>query len=124
MKITEANFLAYPDEGIDVLTGGQPARIQLTKKSLLDEGIAIVEDRDDAQPIWSLVSYPLPRDPSIGRGETLIEGGTVDPIIVCLARRYWKAVNSENFAPGPVPIPTHDEALAELNNPKTWKKGI
>ena len=59
-----------------------------------------------------------------GRGATSLKGFTDDPVVVCLARRYWMAVNSEDFDRGDVRVPSTEEARAELADPNSWTKGI
>lgn len=48
-------------------------------------------------------SVELPADPDDGRPfPQIIEGATGDPTVVALARRFFEAVDSRMFKPGPV----------------------
>jgi hypothetical protein len=123
MKVTSAVFLGWPREGVDVVIDGRPGTIPLMKKSLLDFGVAIVFDVEAGPAHWEKMSFFLEGDPSDGRGPLRIPGGTDDAVLVCLARRYAKAVNAADFHPGPVVIPTKKEAKAELKDEGAWTKG-
>jgi hypothetical protein len=124
MKITDAVYPALPDEGISVVAEGRPARIALTKKLLLDLGITVLSDRDDVPPWFEHQIYLLPGNKEEARGELRIAGGTNDAVAVCLARRFWLAINRSGYKPGPVEVPSEAEAAAELLSPSAWKKGI
>src|SRR5580658_6800233 len=94
MKITNAFYLNPPQRGIHIMADGQPAIIKLTKKSLLDCGIAVLADIKNAEFPWvTNLSYHLNGDETDRDPGNKIIGGTDDPIIVCMARRYWEAVH-------------------------------
>lgn len=84
---------------LDLTIDGRRAFVD-TKKSLLDAGIAVLGDGDVEEPYWERTCQAeLPADPDNGRHQPLpIAGGTRDLQVVDLARRYWDAVNSDDFA--------------------------
>ena len=84
--ITSAFQLAWPDEGINIEADGRLARIELTKKSLLDLGVAVLADVEGQEPWIGQFSYELPADPALGRGLTRIEGGTTEVLRGIIAR--------------------------------------
>jgi hypothetical protein len=105
-----------------MIADGLPAIIKLTSKSLLDRGVAILADIKDAEFPWvNNLAYHLDGDETDLEPSTKIVGGTDDPVVVCLARRYWRAVHELRAKPGPVEIPTLEEAKEELEDPHAWK---
>ena len=124
MNITHISPPDPSREGVGIIVEGYgTAVIELTKKYLLDLGIAIIGEAGDGDTWTGRINYKLPADPKKGRGETVIEGGTDDPVIVCIARRFWNASNAEDYW-FPYTIPSRQEAIAELADPKAWKQGI
>ncbi len=120
MNITHAGY-TNPNEGITAVVDGHHVVIELTKKSLLDLGVAVMTDVNPDRPWAENLLFQLPADPDDGRSSPLpIEGGTDDPVVVCLARRYWLAANGVHFKAGLVPIPTIEEAQRENAN---WVTG-
>lgn len=114
MKISHAFYLASPRRGICIMADGQPAIIKLTKKSLLDRGIAALADIRDAEFPWvANLAYHLNGDETDLDPSNKIIGGTDDPVIVCMARRYWEAIHENKVPRGSAPIPTLEEASAE-----------
>jgi hypothetical protein len=124
MNITEAIF--WSRGGCTFLADGHASVIIEPKKSLLDLEVVVVADDDpDHDTYWQNIRFALAPDPANGRASSLsIEGGTNDPVIVCLARRYWNAVNTPGFTPDTVPVPSREEAIAELADQRAWPKGI
>ena len=124
MRVIQASYLPGLEAGVAITVDGHKAIIELTKKSLLDLGVAILSDLNE-EDIWAKsITYRLPPDEADGRGPLNIQGGTNDPVIVCLARRHWLASNRPNFQTGPVPVPTLEEARVELADPTSWKMGF
>ena len=123
MKITQALFLKPPQQGVHIIADGRPAIIKRTQKYLLDQGIATLVNADDAEFPWVYnLAYHLDGDETNIEPVSKIVGGTDDPVIVCLARRYWQARHDGNLKPGPVKIPTLEEAWSELEDPSVWSK--
>jgi len=115
MKITQAIFLGPPGYGIHIIADGMPAIIKPTRKSLLDRGIAVLADAEEAVFPWvNNLAYHLDGDETNIEAGNKIVGGTDDPVVVCLARRYWRASHNGGIRPGPVKIPTVEEAWDEL----------
>ena len=76
------------------------------KKGLLDEGFVHLGSREVGVD-WDEILPKKRIDKDLGYGEELI-GFTNDPVVVQLARDYYKAVNKEDgkvFKEGSVPIP-------------------
>lgn len=96
-----------------LIANGRPVQTD-TKSTLLERGVAVLLDDEG---YWSEhLSVTLP--PESDRVQPWkIEGGTVNPVIVVLARRYWDACNQSDFKEGPVPIPNAAEAAAEMTRP-------
>jgi len=123
MNITQATYLRPPSKGLRIIADGLPAIIKPTRKSLLDRGVAVLADTRDAQFPWvNNLAYHLDGDETNVEASNKIVGGTDDPVIVCLARRYWHAVHDGTFRSGPVEIPTAQEARYELGNFAIWLK--
>jgi hypothetical protein len=123
MNITRANYLKGPQRGVRIIADGQPAIIKPVKKTLLDRGIAVLADTEDAPFPWvNNLGYHLNGDVTDLRPETRIVGGTDDPVAVCLARRYWRASREGKAKPGRVGVPALEEAKCELNDPGSWPK--
>ncbi len=93
MKIESARFTA---DALRLVIDGRVA-FSNTKRSLLDAGIAVLEDPDLREPYWeSATTATLEVDPAIGLEQPLvIAGGTRDPQVVELARRYWDWANRD-----------------------------
>jgi hypothetical protein len=123
MNITRAVYLPPPRRGIRIEVASQPAIIKPIRKSLLERGIAVLTDARDAVFPWTInLAYHLDGDPTNLDPEHGIVGGTTDPVIVCLARRYWQAIHVGSHPHGWIRIPTREEALEELENSSFWPK--
>jgi hypothetical protein len=123
MKITRADYLKGPQRGVRIIADGQPAIIKPVRRTLLDRGIAVLTDAKDAVFPWvNNLGYHLNGDETDLRPETMIIGGTDDPVAVCLARRYWRASKEGRVKPGRVDVPAPEEAKRELDDPGVWPK--
>jgi len=122
MKITQATSLRPPRRGIHILADSLPAILKPTPQSLLDRGVAILADAEDAEFPWvNNLAYHLDGDETNLEAGNKIVGATVDPVIVCLARRYRRAMRNGGIRPGPVKIPTLEDALDELKDSPAWQ---
>ena len=123
MNITKATYLPPPKRGIRLMIDSQPAILKPGRKSLLELGVAVLADAEDAIFPWvNNLAFHLDGDPTNMDPANEIIGGTTDPIIVCVARRYWQAIHKGGSPHGPIRIPTLEEALHELANSPYWTK--
>ena len=123
MNITRATCLPPPQRGIRIEVDGQSAIIKPIRKSLLDQGIAILADVEDAVFPWTTnIAVHLDGDETSLDPNNKIIGGTTDPVIVCLARRLWQAPHEGKRLYGRMTIPSPEEALDELENSPLWPK--
>jgi len=123
MNITRAAYLEPPRRGIRIEVASQSAIIKPIRKSLLERGIAVLVDTKDAVFPWTInLAYHLDGDPTNLDPDNEIVGGTTDPVIVYLARRYWQAIHVGKHLHGRIKIPTREEALEELENSSFWPK--
>ncbi|HEY8749635.1 MAG TPA: hypothetical protein VIM11_16750 [Tepidisphaeraceae bacterium] len=94
-------------DGVDVFVGD--------KYTILEMAYAVLLAIDASSHSWlTEMSETIPADPEDGRNElTGCDGMTItsDAVVVALSYQDWWARNSENFIPGPLRIPSRDEAV-------------
>jgi hypothetical protein len=99
MHITQAEYInldGYPF--LRMIVDGKEALIGQFKWPLLEKGYVPLHSRDEKVD-WSQIL------PVIHIDGIDLEGFTDDPVIIEMARKYWKAINhleGESFKIGPV----------------------
>jgi len=84
------------------------------KETLADEGIAVLTPVEEEQGMPE--GLGAMRNKGDGYTEWF-DTGTQNSVVVVLARRWLLARDTPDFAWGPQPIPTLEEAIAELKSP-------
>ena len=117
MKVTRAAYLLPPYRGVRIEVESRTAIIKPIRKSLLDKGIAVLADAGDEIFPWTTnLAYHLDGDETNLNPDNQIVGGTTDPVIVCLARRYWQTLHVGGSLRRSLKIPPLEEAIHELEN--------
>jgi hypothetical protein len=90
-----------------------------TKRYVLQAGVAILHPMDGTLKLPTVVIPSIGEVPEYDitpHPELLIKDeGTTDPQLVCIARRGWSA-HQNSDVPDESPVPTLDEAAAELSS--------
>jgi len=117
MDVTEAEFL--PDQRLRVRVGGKSAFIT-SNFQFIKQGIAILEDDPKEEFPWIYnIAYHRDGDDTNVQNPKKIIGGTSDPVLVCLARRYQEALQHGTVVIGPVPLPSIEQARRETDGQNT-----
>ena len=109
---------------LELVVDGKPALVD-TKFRLLQLGVAVLLDPGLAEPHWKqATAVVVTPDADVPDFTQTIKGGTNDPVVVALARRYYDAKNSEetDFQLGRVDVPSVEEAILELRKP--WQRPV
>ena len=123
MKVTRAAYLLPPYRGVRIEVEGRTAIIKAIRKSLLEKGIAVLTDTGDEIFPWTTnLAYHLDGDETNLDPHNQIVGGTTDPVIVCLARRYWQTLHAGGSLRRSLKIPPLEDAIHELENSPFWPK--
>ena len=113
MKVLSAKFLA---EDMTLVTD-EGSFWSDTKYPLLLLGVAMLHPLEHTPERPGAVLAPYPAKAAGPDGLCRFDSGCADPVVVCLARRYFDWAN--DLRPDvPKEIPTKEEALAEIQSGK------
>lgn len=108
LKVEKADYIfidKFPM--LRLIVNGKEALIGDFKAAILNLGYVPLAS-NDPEVNWSQLLQPVVLPKTEEHRELTLEGFTSDPVIIHMAKEYWKAINwvdGRKFKEGPVPIP-------------------